>query len=95
MNRKIYKYTVPVDDQTHTIEIPDTHAKLLHVGHQGRVDEVLVWIEVQPDAELVKRRFRVFATGQEFPGFPDDSSWHYVGTVVYAAVDLVWHLYTF
>lgn len=82
--QRVFKYTVPVDDQWH--EIPDQ--AVLHVECQYRAEEVQVWMlddgYPQPPGVLV----RVFGTGQPLP-----SHARHIGSTVAANGALVWHLF--
>lgn len=82
MNRpRIYKYTVPVDDQDHRIEL---HGPILAVGSQSR-GEVQFWAMHYDDLEPVPLDFRVVGTGHPFP-----DGMLYVGTAMDGP--FVWHL---
>lgn len=80
--RTIYKYPVPVDNCTHTHEMP-TGSDIKFVSQQGCP---CIWAEVQTDAPKVRRRFRIFGTGHPIP---DD--FVYRGTAL--DVPFVWHVY--
>lgn len=78
---KILKYTVPVDDQWHTIEGVSTPLK---VGSQ-KSNEVQFW--AWPRDNVAAYEYRVYGTGHEVP---DDAA--YVGTTTDAGGFFVWHL---
>jgi hypothetical protein len=79
---RIYKYTVPVDDEDHRI---DLQGPILRVGSQNR-GEVQFWaMHYGEDVDPVPYTFRVVGTGQPFPR----------GMVYVGSADdgpLVWHL---
>lgn len=93
MSNRVLKWVVPVDDQPHTIG----GGPILHVGHQGNVNEVVVWTE-EPVKDPTHRKAIVVGTGHPYEG-------HAMGSVVHLAGsqpspfstdrmlgNLVWHL---
>jgi hypothetical protein len=86
MNKVVYRYEVPVDDEEHSITLPSA-ARVLHVASR-RFAVVEFWTEVTdpPSVFLTPRRFRVFGTGHPVP-----EGWQYAGTSLDGL--LVWHLY--
>lgn len=81
--RTIYKFPVPVDDVLHKHAMP-TKAVIRHVAQQGY--QPCIWAEVDTDAPLVERSFRVFGTGHAIPdGFA------FVGTAFDGP--FVWHVF--
>ncbi|MGC4886612.1 DUF7352 domain-containing protein [Micromonospora sp. DT227] len=84
--RRIFRYTIPVDDQWHTIPLS---GPVVMVGAQ-LADVVEFWAIHSPGAPQLARKFRVFGTGQPLP----DDAKTYVGTVEVRAPlgRLVWHL---
>jgi hypothetical protein len=105
--RTIWKFEVMVND-TVTLDLP-VGAKILAIAEQGpggarnRVgrpsigDRFYLWAEVEididPEAEpnVETRTFRIYGTGHVMDGVSEEST--YVGTVVCAGGDLVWHMY--
>lgn len=91
---RVLRYDVPVDGAIHTIEC----GPVLHVDCRVG-DVVTVWaLNERPD----RRRFQVFATGEDIP----DGGWVYVGTALtpggpahprggyaHAFGEYVWHLF--
>lgn len=79
---RIFKYTVPVDDTDHRIDLT---GPILHVGSQGG-GEVQFWsMNYGDDVDAVPYVFRVVGTGHPFP-----SGMVYVGTAFDGP--FVWHL---
>jgi hypothetical protein len=93
---KIWKYNIPIDEATFTMETPEGFWPLAfqvqrvpakaakYIAYQG---EPMLWAAVNPGDRKVRRRFHVVATGDETTMLPGD----YIGTVQIA--DLVWHLF--
>jgi hypothetical protein len=91
MTQRVLKYSIAVDDEEHTFDMPEG-AKLLHVACQEGAGNVQLWAQVEPEILHESRTFRVFATGQPLT----DTSfheWHHVGTTLALSGALVWHLY--
>lgn len=80
--QRILRYQVPIDDRWHAF--PAT--KALHVGCRGPMRFVEFWAF---DKVMQMRAFRVFGTGADVP---DGAV--YEGTVIAAAGQLVWHLFS-
>jgi len=83
--RRVLKWTVPVDDQSHHIG----SGHVVHVACQGGPDTVQVWTEeywVSDSDESNGRRARVYGTGHRIP-----EGWDHLGSVL--CDGLVWHLY--
>lgn len=95
MAKRIFKYTVPIDDKPHRIPV----GKVLHVAHGDLMGEVRVWVEhtinlsggIMND-DAIDRYIQVFGTGQEIP---DVADLEYLGTALTPinTVPLVWHAY--
>lgn len=87
--RRMFKYTVPVDDQEHVIEMSALQP-VLHVAAVGPGTtlqrKVNFWAGNTDQYPAEERTFRVFGTGQPIP---DD--WSYWGTTLDGS--LVWHLF--
>jgi hypothetical protein len=81
----IYKYQV--DLGTHEIEMPKG-ADILHADVMG-VGKMFIWALVNPKHKLKKRKFTIFATGQEIDY--DKKHYHYIKTMI--CDGYVWHLY--
>jgi hypothetical protein len=89
MTRRMYRYEVPVDDQSHLIPLSglsDAYGPL----HVEAVTAHLVefWAEQDTNALTRARAFQVFGTGHPLP---DGATW--VGTCTRLNNGLVWHLY--
>jgi hypothetical protein len=85
----MYRYSVPIDDQPHAIElsgITDVYGPL----HVANADDLAVefWAEHDTDALVTRRTFQVFGTGHVLP---EKATW--VGTCERSRRGLVWHLY--
>jgi hypothetical protein len=82
-DRRMFRYTVPVDDQEHVI--PLSHSP---VAIAADLFSVEFWAEHTEGTPQVKRAFRVFGTGHPLP---EDAEW--VGTAPRTPEGAVWHLY--
>lgn len=82
--RRVYKFPFGVDDDV-TLTMP-RDAEIVHVDAQQGVP--CVWARVDPDADLVDRRFRLAGTGHDLP----DGLTH-VGSFQLAGGALVFHLF--
>jgi hypothetical protein len=82
--RQVFRYTVPVDDRPHVIDLTNDP---LHVANGVTLDEVEFWAEHDTDAEEYPAVFQVVGTGQPLPDGV------YVGTCPRTREGLVWHLY--
>lgn len=81
--RKVFRYTVPIDDQWHELNLA---AAPLAVAAAG--DAVEFWAEDMGPSSRYLGCFRVFGTGHPLP---PDALW--AGTCTRTAEGLVWHLY--
>lgn len=84
--RVIYKYYVPEENEFQ-LDIPK-QAQLLSVQMQG--EHAQLWVLVDPDAEVERRNFRVFGTGQvvdagQFDGYNHVDTWQ--------SGEFAWHLF--
>jgi hypothetical protein len=87
MVQKVFKYDIPVNDEWIELELPDG-AEIVHVASQyGTVNEIQMWVLLDPDLAQTPRYFRVFGTGHEIP--PEAK---FRGTCIVAEGHLVWHL---
>jgi hypothetical protein len=86
MSEKVFKYPLEMtSDQM--IEMPKG-AAVLCVQAQGGLPKL--WASVDPTAPRVKRRFGIYGTGHEMPGFLA----HYVGTFQMQDGAFVFHVFT-
>lgn len=85
MERTVWKYTLEWIDYEE-IEMP-MGAAVLHVGVQD--GKLCLWCLVSPDAELVKRRFRIAGNDQISLRPP----FVHLGTVVIGGGSLVFHIF--
>jgi len=82
--RTIHKYILsPYNEKVDML----AGAKILHVGVQRGA--ICIWAEVDTSAKFVERRFGVYGTGHTMPTEPGK----YIGTVMLADGDLVFHIY--
>lgn len=82
--KTIWKYPVPVTD-TFSLDLPEGSTILtvqVQFGHPN------IWVKVQPDAEKVTRKFRVYGTGHDI-----DQEGEYIGTFPMSGEQLVFHLF--
>lgn len=88
MMRQVFKYSVPIDDDWHEIDM--SPAPVLHVGTQEQFGStvVMLWVEYWSEQKTRPRQFRVYGTGQPLP-----ERVLYQGTVITEGGLLVWHLY--
>lgn len=80
--KTIYRYTVPVDDQWHTLKLDGA----IHHVAARQPDTIEIWALHTGGEFAFDRHLRVFGTGQ-----PMDDECRYVGTAL-ATGGLVWHL---
>jgi hypothetical protein len=84
MTRRMFRYTVPVDDQRH--EFPLTGDPVAVAAHG--LDQVDFWAEHDDADGRTDRAFQVFGTGQPLP-----SGARWLGTCLRTAAGHIWHLY--
>jgi hypothetical protein len=87
VSRVIFKYTVPVDDRTHSFELNGPDA-VVHVASQtgDTNDGVQMWVEYDRSAfHRGMRHFRVIGTGH-----PIEQNERYIGTAM--CPPFVWHV---
>ena len=85
MIKRIWKYMLHIADHQ-TVNMPEG-GKIIHFALQD--DIPTIWVEVDPEAERVERKFRLFGTGHEF----NDTGLIYIGSVTGHLGKFVWHLY--
>lgn len=83
--RTVHKYGIQVDDSLQDIQMPKD-STILHVDQQR--NDLFLWAEVRTDRKTETRTFIVHGTGHSI-----DHDGHYVGTVMSAGGQLVWHVY--
>lgn len=95
--KRVLKWVVPVDDQAH----PIGSGPIVHLSHQGNVNEVVVWTEEDADRTPVAVMARVYGTGHPYPdnGRAVGTVSHLAGTTPHPMSganllmgNLVWHL---
>lgn len=79
-NTTIWKFSLP----QRSVQIP-RGARIIHAGLDPNED-ICIWAEVDPDAELVSRAVSIVGTGGNVP-----ASQEHVGSFLYAPY--VWHVY--
>lgn len=83
----VWKYTLPVDDEQ-WIEMP-ADAEILFVASQrGEISFVSLWAKVDPSRPRVSRRILICGTGH-----PVAADAAYIGSVIVANGDIVWHVF--
>lgn len=85
MSRRMFRYTVPVDDGIHTFSLTGDPVAFAATADSRAVE---FWAEHDEDAPAPDRAFRVFGTGHSLP---PGAVW--AGTCPRTALGLVWHLY--
>jgi hypothetical protein len=81
--KSIFKFPLQLR-ANQTVEMqPD--AEILSVQKQN--ETITIWAVVDPEVEMIQRRFRIAATGEEFT----DEGLEYIGTVQLSG--LVWHIF--
>jgi len=88
--RTIWKFEIPVTDIA-KVEMP-SGAQILTVKEPEGWGPILMWAEVDTEAERVSRIFYVVGTGNPIT-FQDGRPFQYVGTVSQAHGALWWHVY--
>lgn len=82
--RRMYRYVVSVDDETHVIPLSHSPVAVAAIGDAA----VEFWAEHTEGATQLRRAFRVYGTGHLLP---DGARW--VGTCPRTQHGGVWHLY--
>jgi len=82
--RKIYKYNL-FHNSSCPVILTRT-GKIVHVGFDP-LGIGSIWIEVEPDSDMVNRQLYIVATGGELP----DAATNHVGSFVDG--QFVWHIY--
>lgn len=80
--RVIHKFPIRTDYPSTTVMMP-VGSKIIHVAMQG--DTLMLWAEVEPDAQMESRRFAVAGTGWLVP------PGKHLGSVFQEK--FVWHVY--
>ncbi len=84
--RRIYRYTVPVNDKPHVVPLSHSPVAVAAAGHL--LDPVVeFWCEHTDGEPQISRAFQVFGTGHRLPALA-----RWIGTCR-TAEGLVWHLY--
>lgn len=85
--RKIYRYEVPVDGETHPLIITDWPILTPLRAEAASDDLVEFWLDCDDQLPQAEKRFTVMGTGQEMP----DGAL-LLGTTSRTPSGLVWHL---
>lgn len=88
-NRTIWKFPIAIGEITE-IELP----RLARVGMAGldpATGSPAIWVELDPEAPRVTRRFLIYGTGHPIEGDGGYASDLYVGSLMDRA--FVWHVY--
>jgi len=83
--RTVWKFPLAITDSLQTIDMP-IGSLIVKAGSQG--GQITLWAEVNTEADLRPRVFRVHGTGHEI-----DHGVDYIGTVPIQS--FVWHVYEF
>lgn len=83
----IWKFPLSIAPGSQSIMMPAGSAVLcVQVQHEVP----WIWVEVDPEARLIRRRFRVYGTGHPI----DEEGLGYVGTFQVEGGEFVFHLFT-
>ena len=88
INRRMFRYVVPVDDRAHVFELWDTPVAVAVARRDGRDFSVEFWAEHAEDGLTIAHAYQVFGTGHPLP---NGAEW--VATCPRTPEGLVWHLY--
>jgi len=88
IDRRMFRYTVPVDDRAHVLELWDTPVAFAAVSRDAGEFSVELWAEHADGGLAIARAYQVFGTGHRLP---DGAEW--VATCPRTAEGLVFHLY--
>jgi hypothetical protein len=88
IDRRMFRYTVPVDDQPHVIELWDTPVAFAATRTVSGEFSVEFWAEHAKGGLTIAHAFQIFGTGHPLP---DGAEW--VATCPRTASGLVFHLY--
>jgi len=83
--KTVWKFDFEITDRFE-IAMPK-YAGVLHVGLQH--DKPRMWALVDPHADKITRKFRVFGTGHAIP----DEELTFIGTFLSHGDNLVWHIF--
>jgi hypothetical protein len=87
MEKQIWKYIILPEVITHLIP---KNAKVLHADEQQ--ENIYVWVEVDPSAEMEERSFEAFGTGDPIP-HEEGVERKYISTCKLSGGTLVFHIY--
>jgi hypothetical protein len=87
MSQYIYKYKLPLTDTLIELEFPMRHS---YCDIQLQGDDICIWLIVFDENEsLIKKRFKIFGTGQKL----DDLIEFFYLKTVQMPNGLVWHVF--
>ena len=88
--KRIFKYSIPLQGEFDK-DLP-IGAEIL--SFQSQNDLPYIWVIIDEDADVEKRRFRIYGTGHPIERtVNEDISLHFIGTIQILAGGLVWHLF--
>jgi len=93
--KTIWKFPIPLDlfahpqakDREFLLKMP-WDSRVVHVGLQNNAP--MIWAEVDPNQAVIEHLFAIRATGVQYG---EDDSLRYLGTISFAGVDRVAHLF--
>jgi len=88
MSRRMFRYSVPIDDEPHAFSLTGQPVAVAAREHGNFYTEAEFWAEHDDSVSTASRYVQVFGTGHPLP---DDARW--IGTCPRTADGLVWHLY--
>lgn len=88
MNKKIFKYTLKVEERLQKI-LMDLDGEILTVQIQN--NEITMWVLVNPEKNMEERYFEVFGTGQSIY-YDMGIDRKYINTCQ-DSLGLVWHIF--
>jgi len=87
MTLRVWKYTLPLNDDTTILNMP-MHAELLHFDNQNGIPTMWVLVDPEGGDGSEVRSFRIVGTGHKLK---DDVFYYSVGTAIFGP--FVWHLF--
>lgn len=83
--KTVWKYRLEIEDYN-DVYMP-LGATVLSVALQAGI--ICLWVLVDPEASLIRRRFRIAGTGHPI----DEEQHEFIGTVLYPWLGLVFHVF--
>ena len=71
------------------------NSKILHIGTHGGdlCDQTFCWVIVDTEEKIIKRKIKMFGTGQDIKFFGFARDWEFISTVQYQGGKLVFHFF--